>query len=134
VLVPWLRESVQPWLIEHFGYLPLFDGAPYGFGMLPSALILAIMILPIIASISRDVLKSVPRMQREAAYALGATKWETTRIILRNGRSGILGATILGLGRAIGETMAVIMLIGKPPTFSFSLMDPGYTLASVIAN
>lgn len=134
VLVPWLRIIVEPFLQNHFGYLPLFTGAPYGFGMLPSAIILAIMILPIVASISRDVLRSIPKAQREAAYALGATRWETTRIILRNGRSGILGATILGLGRAIGETMAVTMLIGNNPAFSLSLFAPGYTLASVIAN
>lgn len=103
VLVPWLRTTVEPFLSRHFKYIPLFSGPPYGFGMLAAGIILAIMILPIISSISRDVLRSIPNSQREAALPLGATKWETTKIILRNGKSGILGATILGLGRAIGK-------------------------------
>ncbi|MBI4534665.1 MAG: phosphate ABC transporter permease subunit PstC [Ignavibacteriae bacterium] len=134
VLVPWIRKTVEPFLSDHLGFLPLFRGAPYGFGMLAAGMILAVMILPIIASISRDVLRSVPRLQREAALAIGATQWETTRIVLRDSRSGILGATMLGLGRAIGETMAVTMVIGNRPEISFSLFDPGYTMASVIAN
>ena len=102
--------------------------------MLSSGLILSIMILPIIASISRDVLKAVPISQKEASLALGSTRWEATRIALSYSRSGILGATILGLGRALGETMAVTMVIGNRPTISASLFEPGYTLASVIAN
>jgi phosphate transport system permease protein len=134
VLVPWIRTSVEPLLSKQLGFTALFRGAPYGFGMLAAGLILSIMVLPIIASISRDVLRSVPRNQREAAFALGATKWETTRIVLKNAKSGILGATILGLGRAIGETMAVTMVIGNRPVISLSLFDPGYTMASVIAN
>jgi phosphate transport system permease protein len=134
VLVPWIRTTVEPSLSKPLGFTALFRGAPYGFGMLAAGLILSIMILPIIASISRDVLRSVPRNQREAAFALGATKWETTRIVLKNAKSGILGATILGLGRAIGETMAVTMVIGNRPVISLSLFDPGYTMASVIAN
>jgi phosphate transport system permease protein len=134
VLVPWIRTTVEPSLSKQLGFTALFRGAPYGFGMLAAGLILSIMILPIIASISRDVLRSVPRNQREAAFALGATKWETTRIVLKNAKSGILGATILGLGRAIGETMAVTMVIGNRPVISLSLFDPGYTMASVIAN
>jgi phosphate transport system permease protein len=134
VLVPWIRTTVEPALSKQLGFTALFRGAPYGFGMLAAGLILSIMILPIIASISRDVLRSVPRSQREAAFALGATKWETTRIVLKNAKSGILGATILGLGRAIGETMAVTMVIGNRPVISLSLFDPGYTMASVIAN
>ncbi len=134
VLVPWLRTRVEPVLAKLPGDIPLFRGAPYGFGMLAAGLILSIMILPIIASISRDVLRSVPRQQREAALALGATRWETVRIVLKNARSGILGATMLGLGRAIGETMAVTMVIGNRPVVSFSLFDPGYSMASVIAN
>lgn len=134
VLVPWIRTSVEPVVSKYLGFLPIFRGAPYGFGMLAAGLILAVMILPIIASISRDVLKSMPQLQREAALAVGATKWESTRMILRDARSGILGATLLGLGRAIGETMAVTMVIGNRPTISFSLFDPGYTMASVLAN
>lgn len=134
VLVPWLRKDVEPWLSDKFGFLPFFQGAPYGFGMLAAVLILTIMVLPIISSISRDVLKSVPRSQREAALALGATKWQATLIVLKDAKSGILGATMLGLGRAIGETMAVTMVIGNRSFISASLFDPAYTMASVIAN
>lgn len=134
VLVPWIRTTVEPFLSTHLDFLPFFRGAPYGFGMLTAGIILSVMVLPIITSISRDVLKAVPRSQREAALAVGATKWETIRIILRDARSGILGATLLGLGRAIGETMAVTMVIGNRPSISFSLFDPGYTMASVLAN
>ncbi|MBM4162597.1 MAG: phosphate ABC transporter permease subunit PstC [Ignavibacteria bacterium] len=134
VLVPWIRTSVEPLLSTHLGFLPLFRGAPYGFGMLAAGFILSIMILPIISSISRDVLKAVPQGQREASLAIGATKWESIRIILKDAKSGILGATLLGLGRAIGETMAVTMVIGNRPTISLSLFDPGYTMASVLAN
>jgi len=134
VMVPWLREYVQPFLIEELGWIPLFDGAPYGVGMLAAAVILGIMILPIIASISRDVLKAVPLSQREAALGLGSTRWEATRIAISYSRSGILGATILALGRALGETMAVTMVIGNRPEISWSLMDPGHTMASVLAN
>jgi len=134
VLVPWIRNSVEPYLSEKLGFLPLFRGAPYGFGLLAAVLILTVMILPIISSISRDVLKSVPRSQREAALALGATKWQSTIIVLRDARPGILGATMLGLGRAIGETMAVTMVIGNRALISPSLFDPSYTMASEIAN
>lgn len=134
VLVPWLRTSVEPALSKSMGFLPLFRGAPYGFGMLAAGIIIAIMILPIITSISRDVLRAIPDSQREAALALGATRWETTRIVLADGRSGILGAVLLGLGRAVGETMAVTMVIGNRPEISASLFAPGYTMASVIAN
>ena len=134
VLVPWLRDSVEPFLQNEFPNSPLFQGAPYGFGMLAAAIILSIMVLPIISSISRDVLKSVPNSQREAAYALGATKWEVTKIVLSYAKSGLLGAIILGLGRAIGETMAVTMVIGNRAEISASLLAPGYTMASVLAN
>jgi len=134
VLVPWLRTSVEPVISKNLGFIPLFRGAPYGFGMLAAGIILAIMILPIITSISRDVLRAIPSTQREAALALGATKWESTWIILASGRSGFLGATLLGLGRAVGETMAVTMVIGNRPEISLSLFDPGYSMASVIAN
>lgn len=134
VLVPWLRQTLQPWLSSHFGYLPFFKGPSYGFGMLAAALILAVMVLPIIASISRDVLQAIPNLQREAALGLGATKWESTKIILSTAKSGILGATLLGLGRAVGETMAVTMVIGNRSEISASLFSPAYSMASVIAN
>jgi len=134
VLVPWIRNDVEPFLSQHLDFLPFFRGAPYGFGMLAAILILCVMILPIISSIVRDVLKSVPQSQREAALALGATKWESIKIVLLEAKPGILGATMLGLGRAIGETMAVTMVIGNTAKISLSLFDPSYTMASVIAN
>ncbi len=134
VLVPFLRSTVQPAISGALGALPFFHGANYGFGLLAAGIILSIMILPIIASISRDVLKAVPRTHREAALALGATRWETTRIILSAARSGIIGAVLLGLGRAVGETMAVTMVIGNRPDIPRSIFDPAYSMASVIAN
>ncbi len=135
VLVPILRTHVEPWLAAHFGWTGLFEGAPYGIGMLAAGLILAVMVIPIISSITREVFAAVPRHQREAALALGATRWEMIRVgVLRNARAGMMGAVILGLGRALGETMAVTMIIGNVPSISKSLFAPGYTLASVIAN
>jgi phosphate transport system permease protein len=135
VLAPGLRIYVEPWLQKHLGWTGLFDGAPYGIGILAAGIVLAIMILPIIASVAREVIMAVPRQQREAVLALGATRWETLRLgVLRNARAGILGAIILGLGRAIGETVAVTMVIGNNPQISKSLLAPGYTLASVVAN
>lgn len=135
VMAPWLQTTVQPFLIEHFGFIPLFDGAPYGVSMLAAVFILMIMVVPIITSITREVLLAVPQNQKEAAIALGATRWETIKVaILPYGKSGILGAAILGLGRAIGETMAVTMVIGNAPNISLSLLSPAYTMPSVIAN
>ncbi len=134
VLVPWIRDYVEPYLSDKLGFLPFFNGAPYGFGLLAAVIILSVMVLPIITSITRDVLKSVPAAQREAALALGATRWQAIKIVLADSRSGILGATMLGLGRAIGETMAVTMVIGNRALISPSLFDPSYTMASVIAN
>jgi len=134
VLAPFLREYIQPPLQATLGWLPFFSGTPTGIGMLTGGLILAIMITPIITAVVRDILEAVPVTQREAALALGATKWETTRIVLANASSGIAGAVILGLGRAIGETMAVTMIIGNRPQISASLFEPAYTIASVIAN
>ncbi len=134
VMVPWLRSSVMPLLKKYFGTLPLFQGPAYGFSMLAAGIILAIMILPIITSISRDVMKAIPTLQREAALGLGATRWETTRVMLLSARSGILGATLLGFGRAIGETMAVTMVIGNRPEIASSLFSPAASMASVIAN
>src|SRR6202142_2660655 len=135
VMVPFLRDSIFPWLQKWLGFLPLFQGQNYGPFMLAAGIILAIMILPIITSVSREILRSVPGLQREAAYALGATRWEVTRIaVLSYAKKGIFGAVILGLGRALGETMAVTMVIGNSPQITKSLFDPGSTLASWIAN
>ncbi|MBE0645338.1 MAG: phosphate ABC transporter permease subunit PstC [Bacteroidetes bacterium] len=134
VMVPWLQTDVQPFLIEEFGWMPLFEGAPYGFGMLAAILILTIMVLPIITSISRDVMRSIPDTQREAAMALGATRWEAIRIVLTGAKSGILSASLLGLGRAVGETMAVTMVIGNSADISLSVLNPAHTMASVLAN
>jgi phosphate transport system permease protein len=135
VLMPILRGSVYPVMQKWLGFLPLFQGPIYGIGMLTAGIILAIMILPIITSVSREVLRSVPNLQREAAYALGATRWEVTRIaVLSYARRGLFGAAVLGLGRAIGETMAVTMVIGNTPFVGASLFHPASTLASSIAN
>jgi len=135
VLAPLLRVYVEPFLARYFGWTGLFEGTPFGLGMLAAGIILAIMIVPIIASITREVLTAVPQNQREAVLALGATRWEMIRMgVLRNARIGIVGGIILGLGRALGETMAVTMVIGNRPEISRSLFAPGYTMASVIAN
>ena len=135
VLIPLLRIRVEPFLGKILGWTGLFTGPMYGVGMLAAGIILAIMIVPIISSITREVLTAVPHQQREAALALGATRWEMIRIaVLRNARAGVFGAIILGLGRALGETMAVTMVIGNRPEIAKSLFAPGYTMASVIAN
>jgi phosphate transport system permease protein len=135
VLAPLLREYVEPILGKVLGWTGLFSGPYYGIGMLAAGVVLAIMIVPIIASITREVLTAVPQSQREAALALGATRWEMIRVgVLRNARIGIVGGVILGLGRALGETMAVTMVIGNRPEIAKSLFAPGYTMASVIAN
>jgi phosphate transport system permease protein len=135
VLVPVLRTSVFPFLRDTLGFLPFFRGAIYGPSVLSASVILAIMVMPYIMSVSREVLLAVPGAQREAALALGATRWEAvTTAILPFARSGIIGAVILGLGRALGETMAVTMLIGNRHDISASLFAPGYTMAAVIAN
>jgi len=135
VLAPFLRNWIEPVLGRALGFLPLFQGPPYGVGMLAAGLILSIMTVPFIATVSREVLLAVPNTQREAALALGATRWETTWMaVLRYGRSGLVGAVLLGLGRALGETMAVTMVIGNRPEIALSLFAPGYTMASVLAN
>ena len=135
VLAPLLREYVQPFLAKTLGWTGLFDGPMYGLGMLAAGIILAIMVVPVIASITREVMTAVPQNQREAVLALGATRWEMIRMgVLRNARIGIVGGVILGLGRALGETMAVTMVIGNRPEIAKSLFAPGYTMASVIAN
>ena len=136
-LVPLLRTAVMPFLRDtlHLGATPFFSGPAYGPSVLAAGLILAIMVLPYIAAVSREVLLAVPRSQREAALALGATRWEAiTGAVLPYARVGILGGVILGLGRALGETMAVTMLIGNRHELSASLFAPGYTMASLIAN
>jgi phosphate transport system permease protein len=133
VLVPVVRgleASTPAWLKK----IPLFSGPPLGVGMLSAGLILAVMVIPFTSSVAREVLKAVPATQREAAYALGATRWEAIRAALQFGRTGIFGAVILGLGRAVGETMAVTMVIGNNPQVSLSLFAPQYTMAAVIAN
>jgi phosphate transport system permease protein len=145
VMVPWLRGPGEgmpgalyhpfPLLKKLFGFLPIFKGPIYGLSILSAAIIIAIMIVPIITSISREVFRAVPDSQREAAFALGATRWEVTRLaVLKSSKRGIFGAAMLGLGRALGETMAVTMVIGNVPAISPSLLSPGYTLASAIAN
>lgn len=134
-LVPLMRVHVQPFLGKHLGFLPFFQGPNYGVGMLSASVVLAIMIVPFVISISREVVLAVPQAYKEAAYAMGATRWEAIRsIILSYGKTGIIGGAILALGRAIGETMAVTMIIGNNVTVSPSLFSPAYTLASVIAN
>jgi phosphate transport system permease protein len=135
VMVPWLRDHLFLLLKDYLGFLPLFQGPIYGVSMLAGGIVIAIMILPIATSVGREILRSVPDLQREAAYGLGATRWEVTRIaVLSYARRGLLGAVVLGLGRAVGETMAVTMVIGNRPEIAKSLFAPGYTLASVVAN
>lgn len=135
ILVPLIRTYVEPALGSSLGFLPLFQGPPYGVGLLAASLILVIMILPTIAAISRDIIRTVPHDQREALLALGGTRWEViSRVVLPYSRSGIIGALILGLGRALGETMAVTMVIGNRGEVTSSLFALGDTMASVIAN
>jgi len=134
VLAPFLRTWIEPWLIAHLGFLPLFRGFPFGIGMLNAGIILSVMVVPTIVSISREVLLSTPRSLREAALALGATRSEAIGVALDAAKPGILGAVILALGRALGETMAVTMVIGNTNRISPSLLDPGASMASIIAN
>jgi phosphate transport system permease protein len=135
VLVPIIRDQAGPVLEKYLGWTGLFVEPNFGVGMFAASVILAIMIFPVISSISRDVMRAVPVNQREAVLALGATRWEMLRIgVLRNARMGIIGSVILGLGRALGETIAVTMVIGNHPDILKNLFAPGYTLASVIAN
>ena len=133
VLVPIVRQlqvHTPAWMRK----LPLFSGPPLGFGLLSASLVLAVMVIPFTSSVAREVLKAVPGTQREAAYALGATRWEAIQAAMRFGRTGILGAILLGFGRAIGETMAVTMVIGNNPQVSWSLFAPQYSMSAVIAN
>jgi len=139
VLAPLLQHTVQPWLIETFADVPilsiLFAGPPYGIGILTAGLILAIMVLPFISAISRDVFEAVPPPLKEAAYALGCTKWEVLwRVVLPFARGGVMGGVMLALGRALGETMAVTFVIGNANRISASLLAPGTTISATIAN
>ncbi len=133
VMVPFVRklEMVTPDALKK---IPLFSGPPLGVGMLSAALILAVMVIPFTSSVAREILKNVPSTQREAAYALGATRWEAIKVAIGFGKSGIIGAVMLGFGRALGETIAVTMVIGNSPQVSASLFKPQYTMAAVIAN
>jgi phosphate transport system permease protein len=134
VLGPFLQSTVESWLVGAFGWIPIFAGPPFGVGLFAAGVILTLMILPTIVAISRDVITAVPDSQREAMLALGATRWETiTRAVLPYARSGIFGAVILGLGRALGETMAVTMVIGNRPEIPRSVFDSSQTIASQIA-
>jgi len=135
VLAPIMQNWIEPFLGKYLGFSPFFKGYPLGVGMLTGGIIIAIMIIPTISSISREVLSAVPGHQKEAALAIGMTKWEALwRVMLPYGKSGIVGAILLGYGRALGETMAITMVIGNTPSLSLSLFDPAYTIASVIAN
>jgi phosphate transport system permease protein len=134
VLSPFLKSTVESWAVDTLGWIPVFAGPPFGVGLFAAGVILAIMILPTIVSVSREVIGAIPNSQREAMYALGATQWETvTRAVLPAARSGIIGAVILGFGRALGETMAVTMVIGNSPSIPSSLFDQAQTIASQIA-
>lgn len=134
VLSPFLRATVEAWFVEHLGWIPIFAGPSFGVGLFAAGVILAIMILPTIVSISREVISSIPRSHREAMFALGATRWEViTKAVLPAARSGIIGAVILGFGRALGETMAVTMVIGNAGSIPTSIFGQSQTIASKIA-
>jgi phosphate transport system permease protein len=135
IVIPLMREYIQPALKHSLGFLPLFQGPAYGVGFLTAGIVLAIMVIPYIISVSREVLLSVPRDQREAALSLGSTRWEATwKVVVPFARGGILGSIFLALARALGETMAVTMVIGNTPAISVSLFASGYSIAAVIAN
>jgi len=135
IFAPIIADHVEPLLIDHLGFIPLFDGAPLGIGMLPAGFILAIMIIPFISSVTRDVFEMVPPMLKESGYGVGATRWEVIRrIVIPYTASGIIGAVILGLGRALGETMAVTFIIGNAPEISASLLDPATSISATLAN
>jgi phosphate transport system permease protein len=139
VFAPVLQRHVQPWLIDHLGPLPgigkLFQGPPFGIGILTASLVLAIMVLPFIASVMRDVFETIPDVLRESAYGLGATTWEVIwKVVLPYSRTGVVGGIMLGLGRALGETMAVTFVIGNAHRVSSSLLAPGTTISASIAN
>jgi len=135
IVVPLMRTVIYPLINKPLGFLPIFKGPSYGVGFLTAGIVLAIMVIPYIISVSREVLLSVPRDQREAALALGSTRWEATwKVVVPFARTGIMGSIFLALARALGETMAVTMVIGNTPSISASLFAPGYSIAAVIAN
>lgn len=135
IVVPMMRTVIYPVLNKPFGYLPIFKGPSYGVGFMTAGIVLAIMVIPYIISVSREVLLSVPRDQREAALALGSTRWESTwKVVVPFAKTGIMGSIFLALARALGETMAVTMVIGNTPKIAASLFAPGYSIAAVIAN
>ena len=135
IVVPIMRTVIYPALNKPFGYLPIFKGPSYGVGFMTAGIVLAIMVIPYIISVSREVLLSVPRDQREAALALGSTRWESTwKVVVPFAKTGIMGSIFLALARALGETMAVTMVIGNTPKIAASLFAPGYSIAAVIAN
>ena len=135
IVVPLMRTVIYPALNKPFGFLPIFKGPSYGVGFFTAGIVLAIMVIPYIISVSREVLLSVPRDQREAALALGSTRWESTwKVVVPFARTGIMGSIFLALARALGETMAVTMVVGNVPKISASLFAPGYSIAAVIAN
>lgn len=139
ILAPVLQESVEPWIIDHLGAIPgvgvLFQGAPFGIGILSAGIVLAIMIVPFIAAVMRDVFETVPDVLKESAYGLGATTWEVIwQVVVPYSRTGMVGGTMLGLGRALGETMAVTFVVGNAHQISRSLLDPGTTISATIAN
>jgi len=135
IVVPLMRQVIYPALNKPFGFLPIFKGPSYGVGFLTAGIVLSIMLIPYIISVSREVLLSVPRDQREAALALGATRWESTwKVVVPFAKTGIMGSVFLALARALGETMAVTMVIGNTPQIAASLFAPGYSIAAVIAN
>ena len=135
VMTPFLQTRIEPFLGKHLGFIPLFQGPPLGVGMLAGGLILSIMIIPTIASITRDIFNTIPTLYKEAGFAIGMTRWEViSKIVFPQARSGMIGAVMLGFGRALGETMAITMVIGNAPVISASLFSPAYTMSSVIAN
>ncbi len=135
IFAPFLADYVEPRLVDYLGFIPFFNGPPMGIGMLPAGFILALMIIPFISSVSRDVFEMVPPILKESGYGVGATKWEVIRhVVIPYTRSGIVGAVILGLGRALGETMAVTFLIGNSHDISIALLNPATSISATLAN
>ncbi|MBI5492465.1 MAG: phosphate ABC transporter permease subunit PstC [Deltaproteobacteria bacterium] len=135
VFAPFLSDHIEPWIIDHLGFIPIFNGAPLGIGMLPAGFILSIMIIPFISSVSREIFQMVPPIMKESGYGVGATKWEVIRkVVIPYTRSGLMGAVILGLGRALGETMAVTFVIGNSHEISKALLDPATSISATLAN
>ncbi len=135
ILAPFLRDYIQPFLAKYLSFIPFFQGSHYGVGMMCGGVILAIMIVPTISSVCREVFNAIPKSHREAVLSLGATRWEMLKLaVLKGGFAGIVGAIVMGLGRALGETMAITMVIGNAPSIKLSLFEPAQTMASILAN